>query len=146
MAIDIQLYLTSDLRTIAHPSPSSNFTNSGLWNTGGNKDKKIKIRINKKENNFKLTNICEIKIIAYSHEIIHVQNDTKEHQILGLSQAEKVCKRFLHLKPLLPCIHIILSGGDGLLILFITYACPYKSLHTIYILSPECGTDLHKCF
>ena len=137
MAIDIQLYLTSDLRTIAHPSPSSNFTNSGLWNAGGNKDKKIKIRINKKENNFKLTIICEIKIIAYSHEIIHVQNDTKEHQILGLSQAEKACKRFLYLKPLFLCIHIIL---------FITCAHPYESLLTIYILSPGCGTDLHKCF
>ena len=93
MAIDIKLYLTSDLRTIAHPSPSTNFTNSGLWNTG-NKDKKIKIRINKKENNLTLTIIYEVKIIAYSHEIIHVQNDTKERQILDLSQAEKACKDF----------------------------------------------------
>jgi len=58
-------------------------------------------------------------------------------QILGLSQAEKACKRFLYLKPLFPCIHIIL---------FITCARPYKSLLTIYILSPGCGTDLHKCF
>ena len=32
MAIDIELYLSSDLRTIAHPSPGSDFTNSSLYN------------------------------------------------------------------------------------------------------------------
>ena len=32
MAIDIQLYLSSDLRAIAYPSPGSDFTNSSLCN------------------------------------------------------------------------------------------------------------------